>query len=410
MKTLTGFTHLTPREEALDTWLSGIVPLERHDTLPLTQASGRTLAEGIQAPHPLPEFRRSTMDGFAVRASDTVQAPLQMKLAPEVRMGSNPTESLSVGSAARIHTGAMLPPASDAVVIQENTALNEDGTLTVYATVHEGENTIAIGEDVLKGETILRKGDILTPARLGGLSAFGFTEVKTAIPPRVALVSGGDELVGPGQPTRLGQIRDINTVSLAACLRIWGAEPVTYPIVKDRYSDLLQTVQQAFAECDVVVITAGSSLGERDLTAQVISALGSPGILVHGIAIKPGKPAILARCKGKAVLGLPGNPVSALVVAWLFLRPLITLLLGGTPRHLPHPIQGTLTRAVESIAGREDWVPVRLGDSPAGLTVQPLQFKSNLIFTLANADGILHIPAAWPTAPENQIVDVYPIP
>jgi molybdopterin molybdotransferase len=211
----------------------------------------------------------------------------------------------------------------------------------------------------------------------------------------VAILSSGDEVIEPDQVARPGQVRDVNSFTLAALVQKHGGSPVRFGIIPDRREALEQALARALDECDAVVITAGSSASTRDLTADVIDSMGPPGVLVHGVNVKPGKPTILAVCRGKPVIGLPGNPVSALVIAGLFVVPVIERLSGISPTHPRSSIPARLSVNLASQAGREDWIPVRLvpTNSGAGAYIaEPIFYKSNLIFTLAQADGLLHIP------------------
>ena len=226
----------------------------------------------------------------------------------------------------------------------------------------------------------------LRPAEIGGLLGLGLLDVEVAVRPKVGILSSGDEVVPPQVVPAPGQVRDINSYTLSALVAEHGAEPQFYGIVPDRLQDLRVYLKKALAECDLVVITAGSSASTRDLTASVIQEIGAPGVLVHGVNVKPGKPTILAVCDGKAVIGLPGNTVSALVIAGIFVVPVIERLLGMT-RDRPHSaISARLTTNLSSQAGREDWVPVRLVLTADGYLADPIFYKSNLIFSLSKAD------------------------
>lgn len=406
-----GFQKLTSREDALRLWLGAIPKATEFEIIPASQALGRTLAEDVLAPIQLPQFRRSTMDGYAVRAVDTdgaaLSSPVSLRLAGEIRMGRHAAAQLSPGHAAAIHTGGMLPPGADAVVIREDCRPGSEGMVEALQPVNPGENVIQPGEDVEPGDKTLPKGALLDPARLAGLAAFGITSLPVLRKPRVAVLSGGDELVPPDQQPGPGQVRDINTTALENALRFWGADPMTHPILADDYDQLYTAARSAIQTCNALVVTAGSSVGERDLTARVIANLGQPGILAHGLNIKPGKPAILAVCSGKPVLGLPGNPVSALVIAGLFIPPMLNVLMGFQPRLLPPPLTANLASEFVSETKREEWVPVRLSDDIHGLKAEPIRYKSNLIFTLASADGLLRVPAETKLIPAGQGVLIY---
>jgi molybdopterin molybdotransferase len=284
--------------------------------------------------------------------------------------------------------------------------VSRPGELEVLRAVGAGENILKVGEDVAIGQEVLPAGVRLRPAEIGGLMALGLTEIEVIRRPRVGIISSGDEVVQPNQVVLPGQVRDINSYSLSALVTQAGAEPVRYGIVADRAAALEAALRAALAECDLVLVTAGSSASARDLTADVVNRMGQPGVLVHGVNVKPGKPTILAVCDGKAVIGLPGNPVSALVIARIFLMPVIEKLSGLTREHSRPFTQACLTVNLASQAGREDYVPVKLVSTSEGLTADPIFYKSNLIFMLARADGLVRIPADATGLGAGMIVDV----
>jgi molybdopterin molybdotransferase len=439
------FLTLLPPDEARERLLSHL-PASRpaSEIIEVASSLGRVTAEDIHAPHPLPDFRRSTVDGFAVRARDTFGAsdslPAYLTLAGEVPMGEAPKSALEPGSCMTIHTGGMLPEGADAVVMLEYTQSvgagpsRTNAEIEISKSVAEGENVIAIGEDVAMGQVVQPKGSLVRPAEIGGLMALGITVLRVSKKVRVALISSGDEVVAPETSPRPGQVRDINSYTLGALVTQAGGEPVLYGIVGDRFEALKETVARALSECDAVVITAGSSASTRDMTADVIDSLGEPGVLVHGINTRPGKPTILGVCDGKALIGLPGNPVSALVNGYLFVVPVVEKLLGARPRPKA-TIQARLSVNLPSQAGREDWWPVRLTAehtesaparpaTPGGAEkkvkndsvnpvismlnyqADPIFGKSNLIFTLVAADGLLRIPPDATGLSAGEIVEV----
>jgi molybdopterin molybdotransferase len=388
------FLTLLPPDSAREKLLSELTPLNLSTVIETSTALGRVTAEDILAPHPLPEFPRTTVDGYAVRARDTFGAsdsmPGYLKLAGEVPMGAAPSFALRPGQCALIHTGGMLPEGADAVVMLEYTQ-QLGGEVEILRAVADGENVIRVGEDVAAGQVVLRRGTLLRPAELGGLMALGITTLRVVNKVSTALISSGDEVIPAEQAPAPGQVRDINAHTLAALVQRSGGEAVYYGILPDDFSALQAAAQKALTECDVVVITAGSSASTRDMTAEVINSLGQPGVLVHGINTRPGKPTILGVCNGKAVIGLPGNPVSALVNGYLFVVPVIEKLL-GLPQDRPKAsIPARLTINLASQAGREDWWPVKLARSESGWLAEPIFGKSNLIFTLAAADGLIKI-------------------
>ena len=406
------FLTLLPPDQARLELLSHLsAPTVDSESIEVVHALGRFTAADVFAPHPLPDFPRTTVDGFAVRAKDTFGAsdslPAYLTLVAEVPMGGSPSFDIGAGQCALIHTGGMLPTGADAVVMIEYTqTTGRDGRpsaptqeIEIFKSVAEGENVIRIGEDVAQGQLVIPKGTELRPAEIGGLMALGLTSVSVAKKPRVGLISTGDEVIDPAQTTRPGQIRDVNSYTLGALVEKCGGVAVRYGIFSDQFEALKEAATKALSECDVVLITAGSSASTRDMTADVIRTLGEPGVLVHGINTRPGKPTILAVCNGKAVIGLPGNPVSALVNGYLFVVPVLERLLGALPKPRA-AVQAALTVNLSSQAGREDWWPVRLhrseqSDHTTNLgnewRAEPIFGKSNLIFTLAAADGLLRI-------------------
>jgi molybdopterin molybdotransferase len=446
------FLTLLPPDEAREKLFSHLPtpepvssPKRASEEIDVASSLGRVTAENVTAPHPLPDFRRSTVDGFAVRAKDTFGAsdslPAYLALAGEVPMGDAPESALESGQCMTIHTGGMLPEGADAVVMLEYTQQTNpsEGSETfgrldeieILKSVAEGENVIAIGEDVAQGQVVQPKGSLMRPAEIGGLMALGITRLRVSKRVRVGLISSGDEVIPPEKSPRPGQVRDVNSYTLAALVTKAGGEPELYGIVGDSFANLKETAARALSECDAVVITAGSSASTRDMTADVIDQLGEPGVLVHGINTRPGKPTILGVCEGKAMIGLPGNPVSALVNGYMLVVPLIERLLGGIPRPKA-TLQARLTVNLPSQAGREDWWPVKLlrpernevkskGDEAKSVSpstaplrssaqdeynAEPIFGKSNLIFTLAAADGLLKIPPDATGLSAGEVVEV----
>ncbi len=392
------FLELLSPSKALERLLANLkLPAPVLETLPTEQAAGRVVGIKVLSPETLPAFPRSTVDGYAVHARDTFGAsdtlPIYLSLGPDTPMGQSPGFNLMSGHASLIHTGGMLPDGADAVVMLENTQTTGSGELEVLRPLGVGENILQTGEDVKAGQEVIPAGRKLRPADIGVLMALGITQITVIKPPRVAVLSSGDEVVPPTVTPQPGQVRDINSYSLSSLIQQNGASPVRYGIVPDRREVLFETLRKALQECDAVVITAGSSASTRDLTAEVIEQTGNPGVLVHGVNVRPGKPTILAVCDGKAVVGLPGNPVSALVIARLFVTPLIYHLAGNVPPTFKPSIIARLKINIASQAGREDWIPARLVKSGQGFEVEPIFFKSNLIFMLAQADGLIYIPA-----------------
>ncbi len=404
------FLTLLPPDEARQKMIRLLAPLSLSTVIETAASLGRVTAEDILAPHPLPEFPRSTVDGFAVKARDTHGAseslPAYLKCIGEIPMGAAPSVEIQTGQTVIIHTGGMLPAGADAVVMLEYTQ-TLSGEIEILRAVADGENVIRVGEDVSAGQVVIPKGSLIRPAELGGLMALGINKLRVTNKPRVGLISSGDEVISPEQEPKLGQIRDINAYTLAALIEKAGGLAVQYGIVSDEFDSLKKMAAKALNECDVVVITAGSSASTRDMTADVIRQLGEPGVLVHGINTKPGKPTILGVCGGKAVLGLPGNPVSALVNGYLFLEPVIHVLAGLVGQPPKGFVPATLTVNLASQAGREDWQPVRLAASEKGWMAEPIFGKSNLIFNLVSANGLIKIPADATGLSAGETVNVF---
>ncbi len=370
------FLTLLPPDQARDELFSHLAtPIIDSESTDIVHALSRFTAADTFAPHPLPDFPRTTVDGYAVRAKDTFGAsdtlPAYLILIGEVPMGDTPSFEVGAGQCALIHTGGMLPNGADAVVMVEY-----------------------IGEDVAQNQLVIPKGTQLRPAEIGGLMALGFTSINVARKPRVGLISTGDEVIDPSQTPRPGQVRDINSYTLGALVEKTGGVAIRYGIFSDQLQALKEAAAKALSECDMLIITAGSSASTRDMTAEVIRTLGEPGVLVHGINTRPGKPTILGVCSGKTVIGLPGNPVSALVNGYLFVVPVIEKMLGALPKPKA-TVMAKLTVNLSSQAGREDWQPVTLIATRTTHHVtyeaHPIFGKSNLIFTLASADGLLRI-------------------
>jgi molybdopterin molybdotransferase len=286
--------------------------------------------------------------------------------------------------------------------------------IEIVRAVAEGENVLKIGEDVAADQVVLTNGVRVRPAEIGGCMALGIIQLRVAIKPRIGIISSGDEVIPPEECPRLGQVRDINSYSLAGLVTQAGGEPILYGIVPDSLEMMKVVAAKALAECASVIITAGSSASARDMTAEAIASLGAPGILVHGVNVRPGKPTILAVCNGKAVIGLPGNPVSALVIAGLFVVPMIEKLLGLKVTRPRPSMLARLIVNVPSQAGREDWIAVKLivngkwkeGNGETRFLVEPVFGKSNLIFSLSAAEGLLRIQLDATGVGAGEIVEV----
>jgi molybdopterin molybdotransferase len=362
------------------------------ETVDLAHARGRVPAAAIRAPGDLPGFARATVDGYAVHAADTYGAsdglPAYLRVAGAVRMGAAAGVTVQPGSAVEIPTGGALPDGADAVVMVEHTQAGMPGTVEVTRPVAPGEGLVRADEDVAAGATLVPAGRPLRPQDLGVLAAAGIVAVDVHARPRVGIVSTGDEVVAPDDAPLPGQVRDATAHALAALVADAGGRPQLYGIAPDDPDALRALLAAAVAECDVAVVSAGSSVGARDATAEVVAGLGPPGVFCHGLALKPGKPTLLAECGEVPVVGLPGNPLSALVVFRLVGVALVRMV-GGCTDPPPEPVvRATLTRDLRSATGRLDVVQVRLADGSA----EPLFAPSALLSTLAAADGYAIVP------------------
>ncbi len=375
-------------------------------------AAERVLAQPIAAAIDMPHFDRADMDGFAVRATDTFGAstgtPAYLKILGTVEMGRHTKTKVRKGTAMRVATGAMLPPGADAVVMVEHTDEVEE-----MAEVHRGvspwQNVLRLGEDVARGTEVLSAGRRLRPRDIGALTGLGVTKVRVHRRPRVGLLSTGDEIIPPERKPRPGQVRNINQYSLGAMIEAAGAIVTDYGVVADTSADLAAALRRALGTNDVVFISGGSSVGVKDLTTDVILSLAKAKIVFHGISVAPGKPTLLATAGGVPIVGLPGHPVSALVIFDLFGAPLLRIL-GGEPAENAfrpaHSGRATLAQNVASKPGREDYVRVRLERDGDRTWAKPMPGKSGAIFHLISADGLIRIPANSEGLDEGTEVDV----
>jgi molybdopterin molybdotransferase len=389
--------------------LAGFRPARRTavETVALAQAQGRVPAEPVHAPHDLPGFARATVDGYAVRAADTYGAsealPSYLEVTGAVAMGQAPQGEVAPGAAIAIPTGGAIPDGADAVVMVEHTQEAMAGTIEVVRPAAPGEGLVRADEDAAAGSELVPAGRALRPQDLGLLAAAGVTQVRVHARPRVAIVSTGDEVVDPATAQLgAGQVRDASSVALAALARDAGGEPDPRGIVPDDHDALAGALRDALRSCDVVVVSAGSSVGARDETAAVVAGLGPPGIWAHGIALRPGKPTLLADCGGVPVIGLPGNPRSALVVFRLIGMPIVRLV-GGVTRPPPQAsARARLERDVPSASGRLDIVQVAVRDGVAS----PLFGASALLSILSAADGYIVVADEATGLPAGTEVDV----
>jgi molybdopterin molybdotransferase len=383
------------------------------ETVPLDDALHRVCGADIASPEDLPPLPRSTMDGYAVRAADTFGAsdsiPALFDVAGTVAMGKIPGIVVGPGQAAAIPTGGFLPQGADAVVMVEYTSPAGEGAIEISRPVTSGENVLGRAEDAARGETIIPAGKRLLPQEIGLLAGLGITLVPVHRRPKVTVISTGDEIVPVTFAPPPGRIRDINAHSIAALVRAAGGEAGMLAPVPDDPGLLRGALDRALAAADVVVLSGGSSVGERDHMLSVVSSLPGAVVHAHGIAISPGKPTLIASVGGKPVFGLPGHPVSALVVAQVFLAPFLLYLQGQELKRTPAGMQvrAVLSTSVHSAQGREDYVRVKLEERPGLPMARPVFGKSGMLSTLVKADGFIVLPIHAEGLPAGETVDVF---
>jgi molybdopterin molybdotransferase len=383
------------------------------ETVAIDAALRRVCSADIVSPEDLPPLPRSMMDGYAVRAADTFGAsdsiPAFFDVVGGVAMGETTAIPVGRNGAMAIPTGGFLPPGADAVVMVEYTSPAGGGAIEITRPVTLGENVLARAEDAAKGECVIPAGKRLLAQDIGLLAGLGITEIAVYRKPAVAVISTGDEIVSVTMTPPPGKIRDINAHSLAALARDSGGEIVPFAIVPDDPSLLRAALERALAAADVVVLSGGSSVGERDHMANVVSSLPGAIVYAHGIAISPGKPTLIAAVGGKPVFGLPGHPVSALLVAQVFLAPFLRYIAGEQFMRGPAGtrVRAVLAASVHSAQGREDYIRVKLDEGQGRTSAQPVFGKSGMLSTFVKADGFFVLPIHTEGIPAGEIVDVF---
>lgn len=380
-------------DEVLELISAEFSPLAgRAEAVGLSEAVGRVLASDVTASEYVPTFDRSTVDGYAVRAADTFgcsdSVPAVLTLFREVLMGEEADFVLPSGACCYVPTGAAVPAGADCCVMLEYAEEYGDGTVGIAKPGAPGMNMIYRGDDVFPGKAVLNKGRLLSSQDVGALAAMGVVKVPVIKPLRVGIISTGDELVEPERMPAAGQVRDVNSPMLAAMLKAFGAESVSFGIVRDDEALLTEAVRKAAEGCDAVLISGGSSVGVKDVSCRIIEAMGT--LLLHGIAMKPGKPTIMGKTEsGKPLVGLPGHPVAAYFVTKLFVLPLLARLMGRDIRS--YTVNARLTESVSANHGRAQYGCVRLERADSELLAHPIRAKSGLITALAGADGYFSI-------------------
>jgi molybdopterin molybdotransferase len=379
---------MTAYEDALSALLEAIRPLPSAE-IPLTQAVGRYLSAQAVSRIDLPPFDNSAMDGYAVRASDTLSPGVSLRIRGEIPAGTASAIPVLPGECLRIFTGAPLPPGADSVVMQEDTRPDGTGGIQLLEPVRPWENVRFRGEDVRSGASLLPVGTRVGPPQLALLLAAGLDRIQVHRQPSVAIASTGDELVPPGQSLGVGQIHDTNAASLAALLSGEGAQTRILPVIRDDLGSAARALEEALSRSDMVVTAGGASVGERDVIRAAFEKIGGR-IQFWRIAIRPGKPFFFGQLDGRYLLGLPGNPVSALVTAVLLVLPALRRIQGSldpAPRSFP----AILAEPLSNSGGRRHFVRVTL--SREGLVRRSGIQASHLLSSLALADGLADVPA-----------------
>lgn len=360
----------------------------------IEQALNRTAAEDVYSDCSIPDFNRSTVDGYAIIASDTFgvseSIPVFLTVIGQVEMGKATELIVSKGKAVYVPTGGMVPQGADAMIMIEHIEEVDDITIAAYSAAAPGDNIIKIGDDVSVGNQLVAKGRVIKPQDIGALAAAGIRQIKLFERPRVAVISTGDEIADPFGNIEYGQIRDINTFALAAMLEDLGAIVTMRTVIKDEFELLQAGVEEALQQSHIVLVSGGSSVGTKDVTAKVFDALGEPGVFVHGMAVKPGKPTIVGKVRGKAVFGLPGHPVSAIIVFKILVEYLIAKLMCREKQKLTIP--AICSCNIHSSPGKETYQMVQLEHRDGGYTAIPLHGKSGAISLVSKAQGFVKIP------------------
>ncbi len=379
--------------EGMRILMDAVTPIARNERVELAQATGRVLAEPITASLDVPPFARAAMDGYAVIAQDSFGAgnfsPALLRLLEAVHAGDLPTATVTTGCCVQVATGSPIPPGADAVVQVEDTELDGEqagARVKVYSPVYPGQNISVRGKDLKMGQVVLTPGVRLDPSKVGVLAALGLTQVTVYARPTVAVVPSGNEIVPPGEPLPPGKIYDINSYTLSSLIREYGGIATIFPIMQDTLDAVRQTLGRAVATHDLVVLSGGSSVGERDVMVEAVEGLGE--LLFHGIAVKPGKPTLCGVVQGKLVLGMPGYPTSCLTNGYGLLVPVLRKL-GRLPQMRSRGIELPMSRRYTSTTGRHQFLPVRIEQGE----VIPVFKESGAITSMADAEGYIEIPA-----------------
>lgn len=380
------------------------------ENVSLTACVDRVCYGDVKAAHNLPEFRKSTVDGYAVNSKDVFGAsesmPSMMDLKGEVLMGNTPPGDISFsGECFYVPTGGMLPEGADSMVMIEYTDKLDDTTILINSPVAPGDNVIQVGEDISANDIVISDGDKLRPYEIGVLASLGISNVSVYRKPRVAIISTGDEIVPFDTKPTLGEVRDINTYLLWSAVQQDGGQPVSYGIIQDDFDLLKTTVDKALNECDLVLVSGGSSVGKKDQTLKVINSYDNGGVLVHGIAVKPGKPTIVGKVGEKIIFGLPGHPLAASIVYKILVKDYLYKLMKH--KEDSYGISAVMSMNYHKAKGREEYLPVSLETVEGKLVAKPVFGKSGIITAFSRAYGYVRIDKNLEGLSEGQMVEVY---
>ncbi len=390
MKLMKAFISL---EDGLRILLECVTPMTRTEHVELLQATSRVLAEPVVARMSVPPFPRAAMDGYAVIAEDTFGAgnfnPVRLSLTEVIHAGDTARGEVVRGTCIQVATGSPIPTGADAVVQVEDTELDGGPAhaekVRIYKPVYPRQNVSPLGEDIQAGREVLSSGTRLDPSKIGVLAALGITKIGVFARPIVAVIPSGNEILRPGDPLEPGKIYDINSYTLSALIQEIGGIPRLFPIMRDTLEDVRRTLREALA-CDMIVLSGGSSVGERDVMVEAVEGMGE--VKFHGIAVKPGKPTLCGVIEGRLLLGMPGYPTSCLTNGYGLLVPVLRKL-AGLPEARTGGVELPMSRRYTSTIGRHQYLPVRV----EGGEVVPAFKESGAITSMANAEGYIEIPA-----------------
>ncbi len=414
MKDMLGRENVITAETALKLLIENLPSkLPREKKVKIEDSLGMICSREVISSEDLPPFARSTVDGYAVKAEDTFGAteamPVYLNLSKEIFMGEKPDFILSVGEASKIPTGGMLPEGADAVVMFEYIQTIDDKMIEVLRPVAPAENVIQAGEDIRKGEIVIKMGQRLRSQDIGACAGIGITDIWVYEKPSVSIISTGDEIVPAESSVEEGQVRDINSYILSGMISSSGCVPCRKGIFKDEYTALRAVIESSMTDSDAIVISGGTSVGVKDMIAKIIDDIGNPGVVFHGVSLKPGKPMIGGVIEGIPVFGMPGHPAAVGICFEIFIQPVLNILSGlkeKFPKYIGRLVKARLSKNVSSTQGREEHIRVMLQERDDGLWAVPVLGKSGLIKTLVKADGTIVIPLNRNGMEKGEVVDV----